>query len=324
MRRQNADGFRSRCVRWFRVNGLMLGVLLLAAATGHAGVLTASWMAPTTNTDGSALTQLAFYRLYYSTSDTPCPGTTYFEVASSTSTPPPDQWLSVQLTGLTTGWIYSVSVTAVDSSGNASSCSDVASAIARDDSATVPVQDATTPTAPVQEATLPVQDATTPIAPADSVAGSITWSNPVNVTVAGGSLTKSAGCDGCYDAGAVSQQQITGASGYAQFTAGATGPLRLAGLAQSFSVANASSIAFGIRLQGATAEVRELGVYRTDVSFAAGDVFRISVQGGMVSYAKNGTVFYTSSVAPSSPLAFAVDFADLNGAIGSAVLADGL
>jgi len=151
-------------MRWFRVNGLMLGVLLLAAATGHAGVLTASWIAPTTNTDGSALTQLAFYRLYYSTSDAPCPGTTYFEVASSTSIPQPDQTVSFQMTGLTTSSIYSVSVTAVDTNGVESACSDVASAVARDDSTTTPtVQDTTTP---VQDTTSPtVQGTTTPTMP---------------------------------------------------------------------------------------------------------------------------------------------------------------
>ena len=130
MRRQNIEGFRSRRVRWFRAIGLTLGGVLLMAASGHAGVLTASWTAPTTNTDGSALTKLALYRVYYSESDSPCPSSTFFEVASSTSTPPPDQTVDFQLTGLTTGSIYSVSVTAVDMDGNESACSDAASGIA--------------------------------------------------------------------------------------------------------------------------------------------------------------------------------------------------
>jgi hypothetical protein len=143
------------------------------------------------------------------------------------------------------------------------------------------------------------------------------------VTATVGSLAKTAGCDGCNDAGAASQQQITGANGYAQFTAGATGPLRVAGLSQSFSVTNPNTIAFGIRLQGNIAEVREGGVYRKDVTFVAGDVFRISVQAGVVSYSKNGTVFYTSSQASSSPLTFGVVIANVSGAISSAVLANG-
>jgi hypothetical protein len=152
----------------------------------------------------------------------------------------------------------------------------------------------------------------------------VTWSNPVNVTASGNSVTKTAGCDGCNDAGAVSQQQITAANGYAQFTADASGLLRVAGLASSFSLTNPASIAFGIRLQGNIAEVRESGTYRKDVTFAAGDVFRISVQAGVVSYSKNGTVFYTSGQASGLPLVFGVAIANVNGSIGNAVLAGGL
>ncbi len=158
MRRQNAERFHSGCVRWFHAIGLTFNGLLLVAASSHAGVLTALWTAPTTNTDGSALMQLALYRVYYSTSDAPCPGSTFFEVASSTSMPPANQPVSVQLTGLTTASIYSVSVTAVDTSGNESACSDVASAIAQDDSATTPItQDGSvsTPVAQDGSATIP-------------------------------------------------------------------------------------------------------------------------------------------------------------------------
>ena len=114
-------------------------------APGEADVLDASWTAPTTNTDGSALTNLALYRVYYSESDSPCPSSTFFEVATSTSSPPPDQTVSFQLTGLTTGSIYSVSVTAVDADGNESACSDAASAIALDDAVVTPT-DPVTPT----------------------------------------------------------------------------------------------------------------------------------------------------------------------------------
>ena len=111
----------------------------------------------------------------------------------------------------------------------------------------------------------------------------------------------------------------------AQFTAGATGPLRVAGLAQGFSVTDPATIAFGIRLQGGIAEVREGGVYRKDVTFAAGDVFRIGVQAGVVTYSKNGTVFYTSgNQASSSSMVFGVVIANLSGAIANAVVASGL
>jgi hypothetical protein len=138
MRRQNAEGFRSRCVRLFRAVGLTLGGVLLIVASSRAGVLDVSWTAPTTNADGSGLTDLALYRVYYSTSDSACPGPTFFQVATSTSIPPPNQRVSVQLTGLTTGAIYSISVTAMDTAGNESACSDAVNAVARGESAVTP------------------------------------------------------------------------------------------------------------------------------------------------------------------------------------------
>jgi hypothetical protein len=138
MRRQNAEGFRSRCVRLLRAIGLTFNGVLLVAASGYAGVLDVSWIAPTTNTDGSGLTNLALYRVYYSTSDSACPGPTFFQVATSTSIPPPNQTVSVQLTGLTTGSIYSIAVTAMDTAGNESACSGAVNAVARDDSAATP------------------------------------------------------------------------------------------------------------------------------------------------------------------------------------------
>jgi len=143
MRGQNAEGLRSRGVCRVHAIGLMLGGIVLVTASGHAGVLTTSWTAPTTNTDGSALTDLTHYRVYYDTSDTPCPGSTFVEVAAPESNPPPNETVSFQLTGLTTGSTYSVSVTAVDARGKESACSGVASAIARDDSATTVTQNGT-------------------------------------------------------------------------------------------------------------------------------------------------------------------------------------
>ena len=124
--------------RWLLGLGLALVAAFGATNPASAGVLDASWTAPTTNSDGSALTDLGSYRVYYSTSATPCPGATFFTVASSTSTPPSSQTVSFRLTGLATGATYNVSVTAVDAGGNESSCSSVASAVAQVDIAVTP------------------------------------------------------------------------------------------------------------------------------------------------------------------------------------------
>src|SRR5947207_1204094 len=63
-----------------------------------------------------------------------------------------------------------------------------------------------------------------------------------------------------------------------------------------------AEIKFAFDILRGGAAVRESGVYRTDVPVAAGDVLRIAVVGGAVKYSKNGTIFYTSSVAPTYPL----------------------
>src|SRR6267378_3658162 len=124
--------------RWLLGFCLALVAVFGAMDPASAGVLDASWTAPTTNSDGSALTDLGSYRVYYSASATPCPGATFFTVASSTSTPPSNQTVSFRLTGLTTGSTYNVSVTAVDTSGNESSCSSAASAVPQVDIAVTP------------------------------------------------------------------------------------------------------------------------------------------------------------------------------------------
>src|SRR5882672_11261304 len=124
--------------RWFLAVGLALGGILFAANPGSAGVLDASWTAPTTNTDGSALTDLAAYRVYYGTSGSPCPGGTFVQVASTVSSPPPNQTVSLRLANLTTGTLYTVSVAAVDTGGNQSGCSPTASAVAQVDIAVTP------------------------------------------------------------------------------------------------------------------------------------------------------------------------------------------
>ncbi|PYM97031.1 MAG: hypothetical protein DME04_00070 [Candidatus Rokuibacteriota bacterium] len=111
---------------------MALSGVLLVAGPGHAGVLDASWTAPTTNTDGSPLTDLASYRVYYAAAATdPCPGPAFFQVASPTPSPGPGTTVSLRLTGLTTGTLYYVSVTAVDATGNESACSVAASAVAQ-------------------------------------------------------------------------------------------------------------------------------------------------------------------------------------------------
>jgi hypothetical protein len=110
---------------------LVLGLMFVACnpiGGGADGVLDASWTAPTTNADGSPMTDLMSYRVYYSTTNPPCPGGPFLTVASSTARPAPDQKVSVRLTGLTIGQLYYVAVTSVNSRGMLSGCTPAASA----------------------------------------------------------------------------------------------------------------------------------------------------------------------------------------------------
>ena len=122
--------------RWFLGLGLALAGILVATHPANAGFLDAFWTAPTTNTDGSPLTDLASYRVYYGPATGSCPGSIFFEVASPTSSPAPNTTVSFRLVGLSPGTLYYVSVTAVDLSGNESPCSLNASGTAHTDSNT--------------------------------------------------------------------------------------------------------------------------------------------------------------------------------------------
>src|SRR5204862_333530 len=82
-------------------------------------------------------------------------------------------------------------------------------------------------------------------------------------------------------------QRITSGDGYVEFSARETMALRYVGLTDETAGINPDRFAFAIRLQDGRAEVREHGVYRADVDFVRGDVFRIAVESGVASYLKS-------------------------------------
>ena len=140
-----------------------------------------------------------------------------------------------------------------------------------------------------------------------------------NVTASGNNLEKTSGCGGCPDASAVSQQQISSGDGYMEFTASETNTLRFVGLGSGTASGSGADIRYAFRLQNGVVEVRESGSYKTETSFATGDVLRISVEGGSVKYSKNGAVFYTSA-AGGYPLFVRAALNDLNATIKNVVI----
>ena len=148
-----------------------------------------------------------------------------------------------------------------------------------------------------------------------------TWSDPVKVTASNGALTKSSGCDGCADSGAHSATQLTG-DGYSEFVAPALTRL-FAGLGADLTASTSSSgidYAFSLWPSGVW-EVRELGVYRKDGTYAAGDRFRVAVESGVVVYRRNGAIVYTSKTLPVSPLGLDVTLYALGASVSQATVA---
>jgi hypothetical protein len=149
--------------------------------------------------------------------------------------------------------------------------------------------------------------------------GSVQWMSLINVTANGSMLQKTGGCSGCPDGAAVSEQQISG-SGSLSFVAPESGSLRFVGLASSGIGTAPGDLTFALRLQSGVAEVRELGAYKSEIGFAAGDTFSITVQGGVVQYAKNGAVFYTSGNQVGYSVRVHAVFFDANGTISNVAL----
>src|SRR3972149_2067087 len=127
---------------------LAAAALLLLASPAQAGVLGATWNAPTTNEDGTPLDDLWIYRVYFGPSNPPCPTSSYWEIAPPTAAPTPGTVVTFGLSELVTGNVYFVQVTAVNTSGIESVCSDFATGVARPDpvDTTLPTVAITSPT----------------------------------------------------------------------------------------------------------------------------------------------------------------------------------
>ena len=150
----------------------------------------------------------------------------------------------------------------------------------------------------------------------------IVWTGLINCTASGNTVQKTGGRNDTADAGARSQQSLVSGDGYLQFTAPETNKLRFCGLAHNPAVPDFVGIDYAIKLTDfGIAEVREANLYKTETPYASGDVFRISVEGGVVKYYKNGTAFYTSARAVSYPLIADTSFIAVGGTIASAVMA---
>ncbi len=167
-----------------------------------------------------------------------------------------------------------------------------------------------------------IYEAAMAAAAATSTRTPVSWESPVNVTASTGTLTKSSGCADCMDAGAHSVTRLSG-DGYAEFTAGSG--VVTAGLSTDLTAATTmmtTNYAFTLQPTGSW-EIRELGLYRGDGTYATGDRFRVAVEGGKVVYRRNGAPVYISATAPASPMVFDVALSTLGATLNGAVFGTG-
>jgi hypothetical protein len=149
---------------------------------------------------------------------------------------------------------------------------------------------------------------------------SVAWTSALNVAVTGNTITKNAGCSGCGDAGAVSQQMITSGTGSMTFTVSSGAELTV-GLGTGNSGTGGADVDFGLRFYPAGyVEVRESGVYRWDFGVVAGATYKVAVENGIVKYYQNGALKYTSAKPPSLPLLLDTSLNSVGGAVQNAII----
>lgn len=149
----------------------------------------------------------------------------------------------------------------------------------------------------------------------------VVWTSAINCTVNGNSVQKTSGRSDSNDAGARSEQTVTGGDVYFEFTVGETNKLLFCGLTHAASGTAFSDIDFSVKLTDfGVAEIRENNAYAGETAYRAGDVFRIAIQANVVRYYKNGGLYYTSARAPIYPLFADAVFLTAGGRVDNAVI----
>jgi hypothetical protein len=150
----------------------------------------------------------------------------------------------------------------------------------------------------------------------------VTWINVTSTaTVTGNSIQKTGGCEGCNDAGGVSQQQLASGTGYVQLTA-ASGRAQYVGLTHTTTTPLTASVmdyTFYLSI-GNLCEIREFGAYIGDCPYVPGDVLKVAIEAGpVVKYYRNGVFLRTSSTAPNNyPYVLGTDLLSVGAAVNNA------
>jgi hypothetical protein len=117
----------------FRISVIFSFALVVLVPAAQAAYLDLAWDAPTTNIDETPLTDLAGYRVYYGSPGVTCYESPFQEVPSPTAAPAAGDSVTFRLGGLVSGATYSVRVSAVNTNGIESDCSNEATGVAKDE-----------------------------------------------------------------------------------------------------------------------------------------------------------------------------------------------
>lgn len=132
----------------------------------------------------------------------------------------------------------------------------------------------------------------------------VSWTNNVGVWDArGDGLYRNSGGN-VWNAGAFSNEQIVSGRGYVEWVAGETNTYRMIGLGNTDSNASYTDIEFAIynAINGALLVYESGANMGSFGTYQIGDAFRVEVDNGVVTYWKNGALFYTSTKTAAYPL----------------------
>ncbi len=298
----------------FRLDGLNLGPELTAAPYSM------QWNSAGASAGGHTLTATARDAAGNAATSSPV-GITVQNVDAGTDTVPPSVTMTSPQSGATVSGSIVVSANAQDNVGVArvqflldgaplgapllappyAMAWDTATATAGGHTLTAVASDAAgnTATASVSFGTREARNGAAPRGSVERVA----WTNVVNATVYLWRLRKTSGCDSCADAGALSSQRILSGDGYVEFTASKSDKVYYVGFGPDSPGTSPLDLDYGVRLNGQRADVYEANVPKASEPARDGDIIRISILGGIVTYTRNGTVFHTSQRPPLFPLA---------------------
>lgn len=123
------------------------------------------------------------------------------------------------------------------------------------------------------------------------------WTDTVNVSTSGSTITKSGGSN-AWDAGGRSRQSFD-TDGYLEFMAPSATVNRMCGLTEVSNGVDYIDIAYAIYLRSnGQLRITEGGINRGDVggTYAAGDIFKVQRNGTVITYYHNDNVLYTSTL----------------------------